>query len=334
MTTPAQTPGATPAMTAPAAGHMMAMDECGLHTQYAGDEYCILPPPADKGFQLHIGPSSYDKPEATYIMQPGQENVINLQATSGNDKDVVYYFRQYRMRPGSHHVILTSNSKRIGGTQNLARDQPDYGIIAPENEDVGLPLAAHSPITANMHFYNFSDKPMMRELWVNYWYKDPAQVKETATGIFSMTGVTAAVAHSHVVVGATCSITGAGRVLTLAGHRHLNNVRFSAWLTSGGQKNLVFDDFDAEHPAEFEFNSVATNPQPDPVNKVAGGFTGILAVKAGDTFDFECEIVNATNKNFVGQNEAQDDEMCILTGDSVGATVSGGCTPIAARKLQ
>src|SRR5438067_1615602 len=41
----------------PTAGAPLAMDECGLHTSYPGDEYCILPPPADKGFQLHIGPN-------------------------------------------------------------------------------------------------------------------------------------------------------------------------------------------------------------------------------------------------------------------------------------
>jgi hypothetical protein len=314
-------------------GKPLAMDECGLKTQYPGDEYCINAPPADKGFQLHIGPTNYDNPEAKYLLQPGEENVINMTATSGNDKDIEYYYRQYRMRPGSHHVILTAGGKRIGGTQNLARDNPVNGIIPPENMDVGLPLAARSTVTANMHFYNFTDKPLLRELWTNYWYKEPGTVKQTAKGIFSMTGVSAAVAHSHVVVGASCPITGTGRALTLAGHRHLNNVRFSIWHTSGGQKTLVFDDYDSEHPASLEFNSLTTNPMPDPTLKTIGGTSGILDLKQGDTLDFECEIVNNTDKNFFGANEASDDEMCILTGDSVGATVSAGCAAIPARKI-
>jgi hypothetical protein len=96
-----------------------------------------------------------------------------------------------------------------------------------------------------MHFYNFTDKPMLRELWVN---KEPGTVKETAKSIFSMTGVSAAVAHSHVVIGASCPVTGTVRVLSLSGHRHLNNVRFSAWLNSGGEKKLVVEHYDAEHP--------------------------------------------------------------------------------------
>ncbi|HKP55617.1 MAG TPA: hypothetical protein VJV78_02790 [Polyangiales bacterium] len=329
---PAQNPAAQPPA-ATGTKKPLAMDECGLKTKYPGDEYCIKPPAADKGFQLHIGPTNYDNPEAKYLLQPGEENVTNMTATSGNDKDVDYYWRQYRMRPGSHHVILTANGQRIGGTQNLARDNPDNGIVPPENEGVGLPLAAHAQINANMHFYNFTDKPMVRDLWVNYWYKDKATVTDTAKGVFSMTGVSAAKAHTHVVVGATCQVQGSGRILSMSGHRHLNNVRFSAWLNSGGKKTLIFDDYDSEHPGYMEFNSLVQNPAPNPTAKLMGGASGIVNIKQGDTLDFECEIVNNTDKNFVGLNEAQDDEMCILTGDTVGASVSAGCSPIASRPV-
>jgi hypothetical protein len=313
--------------------HKMAMDECGLHTAYAGDEYCIKPPPEGQGFQLHIGPSNYENPEPEYLIKPGEENVMNLSAVSGNDKDINYYFRQYRMRPGSHHVIISANQQSIGGTQNLSKDQPDYGLIPPENEDVGMPLAAHSKLNANMHFYNFTDKPMIRELWVNYWYRDAAQVKQTAHRIFSPTSVGAAVAHSHVVVGASCPVEGTGRLLSLAGHRHLNNVRFSVWRNSAGKRDLLLDDYDAEHPGELEYNSLAMNPAPNPGAKMLGGASGIVNIKSGDTLDFECEIVNNTDKNFRGANEAQDDEMCILGGEAVGATISPSCRAITARTV-
>jgi hypothetical protein len=322
----AQTP---PTTTAP----KLAMDECGLHTKYAGDEYCIKPPPADKGFQYHIGPSNYDSPEPEYILQPGEENVVSMDRVSGNTSDVYYYYRQYRMRPGSHHVILTANGRRLGGTQNLAKDNPDNGEIPPENADVGLPLAARTNISANMHFYNFGDKPIIRELWVNFWYKDAATVKRPTTEVWSPTGVSAAVAHSHVVVGASCPVNGDGRLLTLYGHRHLNNVRFSAWRSRGGMKDLILEDFDPQHPAVFEYNSLTLNPKADAMSKTAGGWSGILDLKSGDTIDFECEIVNDTNKNFVGANEADDDEMCIITGDAVGSTVPTFCTATPARKI-
>ena len=75
------------------------------------------------------------------------------------------------------------------------------------------------------------------------------------------------------------------------------------------------------------------NPTPNSMAKGMGGATGILNVKQGDTLDFECEIINNTNKNFLGANEAQDDEMCILTGDSVGATIAPTCSAIPARRV-
>jgi len=330
-----QLPANQPQPMHPAAGDQKpAMDECGLHTQYPGDEYCIKPPSADKGFQVHIGPSDYAKPDPKYVLQPGEENVVNMTAMSGNDKDVYYYYRQYRMRPGSHHVIMSVGGRRIGGVQNLARDEPNNGVIAPEDQDVGITLAAHVQMTANMHFYNFTDKPMLRELWVNYWYKDAASVKEPAVPAFSMTGVTAAVAHSHVVVGASCPITGNGRALGLYGHRHLNNVRFSIWHTTGGKRDLVFEDYDSQNPGALEFNSLAMNPAPNPMAKTMGGASGMLNLKQGDTLDFECEIVNNTDKNFFGANEAADDEMCILIGDTVGAQVSGGCAAKPAKRIE
>jgi len=327
----------TPATQAPAAASpklALAMDECGLHTKYAGDEYCINAPPPDKGFQFHIGPSNYDNPEPAYILQPGQENVVSMDRVSGNTSDVYYYYRQYRMRPGSHHVILTTNGRRLGGTQNLAKDNPDNGVIPPENADVGLPLAAKTTISANMHFYNFGDKPIIRELWINFWYKDPATVKRATTEVWSPTGVSAAVAHSHVVVGASCSVNGDGRLLTLYGHRHLNNVRFTAWRARSGKRDVILEDFDPAHPAVLEYNSLTTNPKSDATAKTAGGWSGVLDLKTGDTIDFECEIMNMTNKNFVGANEADDDEMCIITGDAVGANVPTFCTATASRKLE
>ena len=102
-------PIATPTDTQPSSGMVpgsgMVMDECGLNTKWAGDEYCIKPPPADKGFQIHVGPTDYDNPEAQFVMEPNTETVESFDVTSGNTDDVLYYWRQYRVRPGTHHMI-------------------------------------------------------------------------------------------------------------------------------------------------------------------------------------------------------------------------------------
>lgn len=306
---------------------MLAMDECGLHTTYAGDNYCIKPPPPDKGFQIHLGPSNYDNPEPQWIMQPGNEDVENFTATSGNTSDVYYYWRQYRMRPGTHHMILTSgglDGHRIGGAQNLAYDNPEGGIIPDEDKDVGMKLAANTPLNINLHYINFTDKPILKEIWINVWYRDAADVKEAANEMYSFAPIDIPPGE-HVVLRGVCPVQGDGRILTAYGHRHANNVRFSMWHEHGGMKDLIYEDYNWEDPLILQYSSVETNNPPDASKKMPGGWSGILNVANGDNMSFECEIINMSTKTFFGANEAKDDEMCIMIGDTVKTTVSNLC---------
>jgi hypothetical protein len=313
----------------PDATHQLAMDECGLDTQWGGDELCINPPDPDKGFQIHIGPSDYANPDPRYVMQPGTEITEDWPITAGNTKGVYYYFRQYRMRPGSHHVIVYAGGggaggRRLGGSQNPAKDNPSFGIIAEENKGVGMELAANQPLSISLHYYNFTEKPILKEVWINFWYRDPSLVTEPAHEVFSMSPMNVAPGQ-HVVIHGRCPITGTGRALTLYGHVHANNQRFSIWRTRGAEKALVFEAYDWEHPHLAEYSSLVTNTPPDPATKTPGGWSGVLDLQTGDALEFECDIVNNTNAVFVGKNEARDDEMCILVGDSAGIAVPARC---------
>jgi hypothetical protein len=301
------------------------MNECDLHTKWAGDEYCIKPPPADKGFQMHIGPSNYDNPEAKYIMQPNTEVTESWPATSGNATDVYYYWRQYRMRPGSHHLIVMAGGRRLGGSSNGAKDNPEAGIIAPENKGVGMPLAAHSAMTNSLHYFNFTDKPILKEVWVNFWYRDKSEVTEPTIEMFSILNMGIA-PGTHVLKHGACNITQPGRLMTTYGHVHAHNKRFSVWRTRGGDKMLVHEAYDWGHPNVSEFSSKVMNPALDPMNHVDGGFSGVVDLKPGDVLEFECDIVNNTTTTFLGANEAENDEMCIMVGDTVGTSVPGICT--------
>jgi hypothetical protein len=310
-------------------------NDCGLHTKWAGDEYCIKPPPADQGFQIHIGPTNYDNPESQYVIQPGAETNEFFPATTGNTSDVYYYARQYRMRPGSHHLILTATSggfgggfggggKRLGGSQNLSRDNPENLVIPPEDQGIGMQLAANTPVTVNLHYINLTDKPEVKEAWINVWYRDPKQVTEVANEMYSFAPMNVP-AGQHVLVHGECPIMQAGRILTHYGHRHANNLRFSTWRARGGKKDLIYEDYDWKEPLTLEYSSTVTNTPPDPVKKVGGGWSGVLDLMPGDTVSFECDIVNMTDHTFTGMNEAENDEMCILIGDTVGPTISTGC---------
>jgi len=306
---------------------VLAMDECGLDTGWSGDEYCIKPPPPDQGFQLHIGPSNYDNPGREFVMEPGDEITENFSATSGNTEDKYYYWRQYRMRPGSHHLIVSAGGfggRRLGGSQNTAKDNPHLGEIAPENAGLGMPIDARTPLSIQLHYLNYTEQPIIKEVWVNFWYRDPADVTEPSLEVFSMSPM-AVQPGQHVIIQGTCPITETGRLLTAYGHVHANNIRFGAWRVRGAQRDLLYESFDWQHPLVLEYSSVITNTPSDAATKTPGGWNGIVDLKPGDDIYFECDIINATNSVFRGQNEAKDDEMCILVGDSVGARVPPFC---------
>lgn len=306
---------------------------CGLHTNWPGDEYCIVAPPEDQGFQLHFGPSNYDDEAevSQYLIQPQTDTNVFVPVTSGNKTDIYFYKRQYRMRRGSHHLIVSAAGagsvlglgRRLGGSQNVSKDNP-AGPIPPENQGIGMPLSANSQLTLNLHHFNGTKDPLLREAWVNFWYVDPKTVTQEAHEIFLWAqGGTVLPGASATVYGKK-TITEAGRVLTLYGHRHSNNVRFAAYRTRTGTRELILDDYDWLEPAVFEFNSLTNNPAPRPEARVAGAHTGMLDLLPGDVLEWQCDIENKRAEPITfGENEAATSEMCILVGDAIGPQLMG-----------
>lgn len=305
-----------------------AMDECGLNTQYAGDEYCILPPPPDKGFQVHVGPADYDNPEPQYILAAGEEKTSDFRVTATNDTAAHFYYRQFRMRPGAHHNIVSLTTgggfgmgRRIGTSNHLSEDSPKDLVAAPENEGVGIPIAAKAPINVSLHSINITDKPQLREVWINFWYRDDSEVTEVVSQMFQTGSVTFAVQpRQDTVLGPyRCNISGDGRMLWFYGHRHANNVRFSAWRNRGQQRDLFYEGLKWEDPLVLEYSSTVTNAVPDRDMGIEGGWSGILDMKAGDVLEWECHVINKTDEVLRFANETYTAEMCIMDAELVGA---------------
>ena len=306
----------------------LAMDECGLNTKFPGDEYCLLPPPPDKGFQIHVGPTNYDNPEPQYILAAGDEATNDFKVTSGNTSKKFFYYRQFRMRPSAHHNIVTSSAgggfgmgRRIGTSNHLAEDSPSGGVIAPENEGVGIEIAPNQTINVNLHSINISDKPMLREVWINFWYRDESEVTESVEEMFQTGDVTFAVQprEDKVLGPYKCTIQGNGRMLWFYGHRHANNVRFSVWRNRGSQRDLFYEGLNWEEPLVLEFSSTVKNPVPDRAKNIEGGWSGILDMKAGDVIEWECHVINKTDGVLRFANETYTAEMCIMDAELVGA---------------
>ncbi len=317
-------------------------DPCHLNSGYAGDEYCILPPPADKGIQIHFGPKDYKNLAEVqpYLLAPGGESNSYGIAHIPLTEDRWYNRVEIRMRPGSHHLINTlvegkpaegflpagggcpTGIGSFAGTQNLVYNSMPNGIPAPENVGLGSKLAANTSLCLNHHGYNIAEAtPRLREVWINVYFVPESEVTQRSTGVFVIAGPWAGIPpHTRQALTYTATATGNGRFLSLFGHRHAHTERFAVWQND----NLIYDSWDWQESVVFTYNSITTNPALAPDQKKDGALSGIVEIKAGDKIKIQCDVNNSSDNTLTFRNEVMTGEMCILFGSAVGATVRGG----------
>lgn len=310
---------------------------CDLSTQFPGDELCITPPDAADGIQIHLGPTDYDDPDQTapYMIAPGVENVeCNFQNLT--NEGLSFYDQYYRMRPGSHHIFVeeTTQDKQgwvsesdcdqgallIGGSQKSEYDFPANGVQPPEDADLGRPFGENAKVMLQAHFINTTDQPVLREAWVNFMKMKPTEHPRLLGGITMFAGINKSFAPgTTTTTDYSCENThDQRRVVSLFGHRHAHSTQFTAWVEhASGQKDLLYQDWDWHEPTELMFDSITTNPAPDPVTKTAGGYTGLLTLAAGDKLDWECIVDNDSDNTLTFSNEVYKGEMCNVFGSIV-----------------
>ncbi len=322
---------------------------CPKGTGYARDELCIAAPEAGKGIQLHVGPSVYDAEHvAPFLQPPNTENVQCYFGKSPNTEQMYYFDQEIRMRPGTHHLIMTilnedvpdgwgrcrdifggGSGQGIPGSQTSVRSIPGTEQVAPENAGLMRVLPPRAQIQYQLHYYNFTPQPILREVWVNLYKKEPSQATQPLKGVSMIGGLDLAVApHSRDTYRYGCTVNGTGRVYDLFGHYHAHTERFSIWRIRNGQSLHVYDSFDWYHPANLTYDTVNQNPVPNRELRYPGGYSGTLDVQPGDRFEWECEINNTSDQTLRFANEALTAEMCITFGSFVPSTPTGsgiGC---------
>ena len=323
-----------------------AENVCGLHTQFAGDDHCILPPAEGEGLQMHIGPADYDNPDDVWIMEPSEENTQCFHTYTTNTEPVYYFKQQYRMRPGSHHMIIITSpdttaeekwgpcgagiTNAIGGTQHVIEDYPPGHKVAPEDVGLAKEVQPHTPFDVQLHFYNTTENPTLREVWVNLLNVKKNATPADVTTNLGMLGGFAPVSvppKGSLQTGWDCNFensiptesTEEIRVVSLFGHAHTHNRRFAVYHRFTDQtEELVYDSYDRQEAPQYVYSSAVENPAPDLENKISGATSGQLIVKRGEGLRFECDIVNELNIQLTGQNEVFTAEMCNLFGSVAG----------------
>ncbi|HEX7672060.1 MAG TPA: hypothetical protein VF395_20840 [Polyangiaceae bacterium] len=322
---------------------------CDMHSGYDGDDLCIPPPSADEGIQLHAGPTSYDDPDALapYLIAAGDENVrcFNAAVPEGN----FYYLSQKnRMRPNSHHMLinlgtssdlkegpttacdLSSSAGSVPGSQAPSRDFPDN--LGPEDAGLARFMPDATMASFQLHYVNLTDKPVLREAWVNLYKKPESEVTASLRGIFLVGDLAAnipAQSRQTTTLEYTPRITESTRIFELNGHMHAHTETFTVWrIGAGGQKDEIYKSFDWAEPKELTFNSVVQNPLPNEASREDGGLSGLFYLEPGDTLQWACDVNNDTDLALHFANEAHTAEMCLLAGGYVSDTaglMSGAC---------
>ena len=334
--------GATPSLpsTIPSARGMCA----GLDSGWPGDEACLAPPDPAKGFQVHIGPSDYNDAAQVdqFVMEPGDESSECFFKKTANDMDISYMVFEFSGRPGTHHIIntllsedlpeafgtcrsFTNGMTNIGSLGGASKAHMPPMPIAPENESLGIPLAPHTQAQHDMHYFNLTAEPILREFWMNIYYVDESKVTERPNRIRGMGGLewnfSPIAAGTHMVYPYECPIVGDGRIIQLLGHTHAHGIRETAWVRrASGEKVQVFEQYDYLEPQIFMYDSLTQNPIFS--TNAPGAWTGMLDVKDGDVLMWECEVDNDSTTALRYVNEVQTGEMCNIWGMTVGPTIS------------
>jgi hypothetical protein len=315
-------------------------DPCKIASGWSGDEYCLLPPSPEQGIQIHIGPKDYKNMAevAKYTIQPGEEFNNSVIAHIPLTENVWWNRITVHMRPGSHHWISSVVSGKpeekfysdtscgasqigsLGGGQNLIYDNPPSGVPAPENVGLGRELPGDSSLCMNLHAYNFTDEPQLREIWINLRTVPEADVTQKASGIGMVGGLGLSLGpKQNKEATYQGTFMQEGRIIQLFGHRHVWTPHFAVWLN----QDMIYDSWSWEESATFNYDSLTMNPAIMTEKKVDGAVSGMVPVKAGDVLKFTCFIENTSDKTLGFSNELYDGEMCNLWGSAVGTSLSG-----------
>lgn len=318
-------------------------DVCGLDTGFPGDEFCLLPPDSEEGFQLHLGPTDYDDQQQidNFSLAPGEEMTRCVWERTPNDTLATYYKRKIHMRPVSHHVFLFSVPESalpsgvevgsgqwnrcgdfsafngaIGGAEVPRVEYPQGGIYPPEMEGAYKVLASNALIRMEMHAVNTTDQAVLRELWVNVFYLPREDATKLIQDVYQLGGLNVMTPPGvNETMTVTQTINGPSTVLNLYGHMHGHGVRFSAWRIRDGESLLILEDYDWFDPIVIRYDSITENSPPDRDNQIPGGYSGVLEFEEGDQLQWQCEVHNDSDVTLTFRNEAFRGEMCNIFGE-------------------
>lgn len=293
-------------------------------TKFPGDDFCILPPPPDKGVQYGVHPqgqkwfeqvstgdlSGYDNVSDEWLMKDGEEEQKNYQTATTNAAAQNYYRTYARMRRGSHHMIVSSmsisdmetwgpastglTSLQLPGAQRPDENQPKSLEKPAEDKGLYRRLPAKAPVSFNMHHFNASGETILKEAWTNLWWESDATIElRDILGLeFGQTSGLSIEPGEIVDLHYSWDISREFRIVNLFGHRHAWTTNFSAWIEQpDGKLDILYQSYHWLDEPTYRYDSVTMNPAPaPPEQRMDSAFSGVLKTKPGTKLHFNCHI--------------------------------------------
>ncbi len=322
---------------------------CPTKTAFGGDGFAVCEPEPDKGMLIHYGPDDYDDPEQInlFTLGAGDEDENCTYVRTPNEEQVYISSYSGRMRPHSHHLIITMLPEEgftesnvpakcdlldvVGGRWLVGSQEPSIdvavsgaakGAAAGAVEDKTLPdyglaqiVPARTPLRVDLHYVNSTEDPLLREAWVSLSTTEQENAKTIVDMITFFQGQIVVPPKGEFTTKRARCVAKTDRYLGLVtGHAHARMVRESVWHEKAdGESSLVYETYNWSEPGELFYRDSLQNPAPDPEAKVFGGASGYQLVKAGEAVSFECEFKNTSDET-VKLGETTKTEMCNVFG--------------------
>jgi hypothetical protein len=309
---------------------------CALDTGYRGDELALCEADPEESMVLHFGPSDYDDPAAVepFLLEPGGEAEFCMYLRTPNEEKRYVGSYHGRMRPNSHHLIVTMPGEAepstvpfdckpqvldrwLFGSQDPQIDVQQTGLAEPGDPDYGLALVvpANETLLFDFHNVNTTSEPELREAWASLRYIEDSKVEQTLDMLaFYQLSINVPPYAEVTTQRKTCVAPSDRYVGLITGHAHRWLTRMSVWHDTSEESKLVYETIDWAEPGNALYRSGFENPSlPIDGSAVWGAPSGYLHVRAGESISFECAYRNTEDYTLVfGDTSA--DEMCNVFG--------------------
>jgi hypothetical protein len=290
--------------------------DSGSDSDTAAEAFVPLDPPADPGFQVHIGP--FDVPVGTEV-----QSCYYINVPTATNVDVTEI--QFSYTTGSHHVNVFRTEDPTymhedGSMTPDCWDAPDWtkvSLVANSQlsaldwvlpDTTAIPMGPASQLILQIHYVNIDAGNQTTptnegEIYINF-HAEPEGTRPNKLGsLFANNRSISLPAHEYSSFTASCMLPEGSNILALSGHFHSRGVQFLIDRYTGAT-----DTTDPIVGDEVYASTKWDEPQFQTYN------VGDIVLGANEGLAYSCDFYNDTDETIVFGPHVETDEHCNMFG--------------------